>query len=79
MEILNIIFNGIQEKDYSKRLSQEVDKQVNEMIKDYMNMDVINISYDDLNELVHDAASIGQYEGFKLGLRTMFELLKELH
>lgn len=73
-----MIFAGVQEKEYSKKLSKEVDKQIKEMIEGFCNMDTIKIKYNDLDELLHNAASIGQYEGFKLGLKAMFEFVKEI-
>ena len=36
------------------------------------------INYDRIDELMHDAASVGQYHGFKAGMKTMLDIVRNI-
>ena len=75
MDIVNIIFNQIQDTDYVKKSSIFIDKELKNMILD---INTKNLTDNDIDELIHAAASIGQYEGFKMGLKVMMDFLMEV-
>lgn len=77
MDIINLIFNHIQNKDYVIESNIIVDKELKDMISKFKNSNV-EINYEHIDELVHDAASIGQYEGFKVGMKTMLDIVRKL-
>lgn len=77
MDIINLIFNYIQDIDYVIDSNIVLDKELKDMVFEVKNNNV-KIDYDYIDELVHDAASIGQYEGFKVGMKTMLDIVRKL-
>lgn len=76
MDIVNLIFNYIQNEDYVIDSNIAVDEELKDMILKFINSND-EIDYYCIDELVHDAASIGQYEGFKVGMKTMIDIIRK--
>ena len=77
MDIINLIFNYIQNEDYVIDSNIIVDEELKDIIFKLKNSNS-EIDYEYIDELIHDAASIGQYEGFKVGMKTMLDIIRKL-
>ena len=77
MDIINLIFNHIQDEEYVRNSNIIVDKKLCNMIADLEDSKK-TIEYIYIDELVHNAGSIGQYEGFVVGMKTMLDIIRKL-
>lgn len=77
MDIINLIFNHIQDEEYVRNSNIIVDKKICNMIADLEDSKK-TIDYIYIDELVHNASSIGQYEGFIVGMKTMLDIIRKL-
>ena len=75
MDIINLIFNHIQDEEYVRNSNIIVDKKLCNMIAD---LEDSKKTIDYIDELVHNAGSIGQYEGFVVGMKTMLDIIMKL-
>lgn len=77
MDIINLIFNNIQDEEYVRNSNIIVDKKLCNMIADLEDNEE-KLDYNHIDELVHNAGAIGQYEGFVVGMKTMLDIIRKL-
>lgn len=77
MDIINLIFYHIQNEDYVVNSNVIIDKKLKDIVFEAKNNIIKNEDY--IDELIHDSASIGQYEGFKIGMKTMLDIITKIN